>query len=475
MRYRSPIARLTLCGIGLSLVPFSLVAQSVRSPVSSEKSRSVRGARRPSVARPDAATVSYHVIDLGSINTDPTTGQLSSWPHHINQSGVVAGASMSGANGHAARFTYGVAEDLGVIPGGSISSGTGINDSGVVTGDSEYSVNGGAIRHATLFKNGTAIDLGSLPLAGNYSRGNSINNSEVVVGHSGFRLSTSNTRAFIWDAANGMRDIGDLGGGWAKALAINDANQVTGTSTVPTGLSPFQAFIWDQTNGMRPIPTVAGDTSSGNAINANGHVAGTSTINNFDNRQHAFLWDGTTTRDLGAIGDNDFYSDRSYAAGINIHDEVVGGTYRPYDGGTLYPIPFLYKNGQMYELARLIDASGADYGIFEATGINDAGQITVQARRISTNQTRAVLLTPNIVVSGRLTARGQRGLRAATVTLTASNGETYSAVTGGMGRFSIQNVPAGLTYTVTVASRRFTFAATTIRPMADANLQLSAN
>ena len=428
-----------------------------RTEVSSDFVRSVPAVQHQA-AENGAVALSYHLIDLCTINTDPVTGQISSSPARINQSGVVAGTSRSGTSLHAARFTSGVVDDLGVIPGGLISSGVGINDSGVVTGDSEYSPDGGAIRHATLFKNGTATDLGFLPQSGNYSRGTGVNNSEVVVGFSGFKLSTSNTRAFIWDAANGMRDIGTLGGGWAKAFDINDANQVTGTSQVPTGLGAFQAFFWDEANGMRPIPTIAGDSSSGNAINANGHVVGTSTINAFDNREHAFLWDGRTTWDLGALGGDDFYSDRSYGAGINIHDHVVGGTYRPYSGGALYAIPFLYRDGKMYDLSTLVDASGVDYRLGAATSINDAGQIAVNAVKISTNETRAVLLSPNVTLSGLVVTPQGRGLRNVAVTLTDPNGVRLVVMTSTLGFFQFENMVAGQKYTVGAVSRRYRFA-----------------
>ena len=126
-----------------------------------------------------------------------------------------------------------------------------------------------------------------------------------------------------------------------------------------------------------------------------GTSPGSSTINTFDNREHAFLYNGSTMQDLGAIGDNDFLSDRSFGYGINIHDEVVGSTYRPYTGGALYQIAFVYRDGQMFDLETLVDASGADYRLYVATGINDAGQIAVDAIKISTGKIRAVLLTPS--------------------------------------------------------------------------------
>ncbi len=191
-----------------------------------------------------------------------------------------------------------------------------------------------------------------------------------------------------------MRDLGTLGGAYAKAFGINNSNVVTGTSQSNTG--GFHAFIWDAANGMRDIGTIAGNTSSGAFINDNGHIAGTSTINGFDNREHAFLYDGATMRDLGAVGNNDFFTDRSTAYGVNIHDVVVGSTYRPYGGGPAFRIAFVYRDGQMFDLEMLVDASGAGYRLYAATGINDAGQIAVDALRVGDpNQIRAVLLTPN--------------------------------------------------------------------------------
>lgn len=334
------------------------------------------------IAAPGSAQTTYSLTDLGTL-----PGKTISHPTGINNQGQVTGFTET----HAFLWSNGVMTDLGTLPGGAISTGQAINALGQVVGDSQYA-QGGSIRHATLWSNGTATDLGFLPLSGNYSRGNGINDGGEVVGHSGPSLDTSNTRAFIWDAANGMRDLGTLGGQFAKAFSINNSGMATGEAQVSVGT--FHAFLWDAVNGMRDLGTIGGNTSSGAFINANGHVAGTSTINSIDNREHAFLYDGTTLLDLGAIGDNNFLSDRSTGYGVNIHEEVVGTTYRPYNGGSLIQIAFVYRDGEMFDLETLTDSSGADYRLYTATGINDAGQIAVDAIKISTGQVRAVLLTP---------------------------------------------------------------------------------
>ena len=206
-----------------------------------------------SISLADAQT--YTLTDLGTL-----PGQTISHPAGINNQTQVTGTSVTP---HALLFENGLVEDLGTLPGGSISTGVGINDLGQVAGDSQYR-NGGSIRHAVLFDNGTRTDLGFLPQSGNYSRGNGINNLSEVVGHSGPSLDTTNTRAFIWDATNGMRDIGTLGGQFAKALSINDSSAVTGTAQ---GTSfGFRAFLWDAVNGMRDLGTIGGATSSGTSL-----------------------------------------------------------------------------------------------------------------------------------------------------------------------------------------------------------------
>ena len=189
----------------------------------------------------------------------------------------------------------------------------------------------------------------------------------------------------------GCRIWAPFGGPYAQALAINNSGSVTGNARVG-GVS--HAFIWDATNGMRDLGSLGNYFSYGTFINANNHVVGYSSITATDNREHAFLHDGTTMRDLGALGSNDFFSDRSFAYGINSADEVVGWTYLPYTGGTLQQVAFIYRNGVMQDLNTLIGSASSNYRLYTAVGINDQGQIAARAYSLATADYRSVLLTP---------------------------------------------------------------------------------
>jgi probable HAF family extracellular repeat protein len=130
----------------------------------------------------------------------------------------------------------------------------------------------------------------------------------------------------MWDATNGLRDLGTLGGQFAQAFSINNAGLVTGAAQVLAGA--FHAFTWDGVSGMRDIGTIGGDSSSGIFVNQSSHVAGNSTINAVDGRTHAFFYDGTM-KDLGSLGSSSTVSDLSSAFGVNSNDDVVGSTYLP--------------------------------------------------------------------------------------------------------------------------------------------------
>ena len=106
------------------------------------------------------AQTSYKVTDLGVLPS-----KEESVPAAISRQGLVAGTSIAEPSGEAA-FRYNPnnpapMEDIGLSSRGVISRGFGINNIGMVVGDSAFvATNTGAspVRHATLFGDGSRID-----------------------------------------------------------------------------------------------------------------------------------------------------------------------------------------------------------------------------------------------------------------------------------------------------------------------------
>lgn len=333
----------------------------------------------------------YTLTDLGVL---PNQKDNSSKPAALNNQTQVAGT----AGTSAFRYTKddkGM-EDLGKDSVDSIARGFGINSLGQVVGDSTFGKT--QMSHAAIFANGTAIDLGTLKKAGNFSRANGINASSQAVGFASDERDGQNSRAFIIDTASRfsrMVDLGTLGGQYAQAWAINDSGFVTGNAQNTDQLNanqPRHAFIWHAKTGMLDLGTIAGDSSYGTSISNNNHVAGYSTIDIENNRVHAFLYDGKEMIDLGSLGGAALALDYSYAFGVNAHDQVVGYSYLPSDGP--WSVAFVYRNGLMMNLNDLIGDASKNYRLDCATGINDKGEIVVIAYDNSAAAYHAVLLTP---------------------------------------------------------------------------------
>ena len=358
------------------------------------------------------AQSAYKVTDLGVL-----PNKEESVPAAINGQGLVAGTSSAGTSGEAA-FRYNPnnpapMEDIGQSARGVVSRGFGINNIGAVAGDSAVagSIADSPIRHATLFGSGSVIDLGTLQKQ-RFSRANSINGFNQVVGFSGPTLDTPKSRAFFWSKPTGMIDLGTLGGAFAQAFAINDSGFITGNSQLrATTTNVVHAFLAPAPMaagaiGMRDLGTLGGAFSYGMAINANNHVVGYSTINKVDSRVHAFWFDGNGMKDLGSLAPNSSnpLEDQSVALGVNSSDRVVGYTYLPTIGANTDPavqpgtspvrqVAFVWHQGAMTDLNKLIGAAGETYHLNSAVAINDKGQIVATALSKATGTRRAVLLT----------------------------------------------------------------------------------
>jgi probable HAF family extracellular repeat protein len=181
-------------------------------------------------------------------------------------------------------------------------------------------------------------------------------------------------RAFVWTAADGMREIGTLGGGTSFALALNDRGHVVGYSQNASGFD--RAFIWSARTGMRDLGTLGGPSSSATGINNNGQVVGSSTLTVTPGELgHAYLWtEQGGMRDLGTLG-----GASSGAFAISNAGQVVGHAQTA-SGQTR---AFLWPSEQgMRDLGTL----GGDESV--ATAIGESGQVVGYSKTAS-GQTHA--------------------------------------------------------------------------------------
>lgn len=284
--------------------------------------------------------------------------------------------------------------DLGTL-GGPQTSAFGINNKGEVTG---YSVTSAGQEHAFIYSNGEMTDLGTFgPLSplSHYtgSTGYGINNGGQVAGYSVTPTSFVE-HAFLY--SNGqMMDLGTLGGAYSQGIAINDRGQVTGWSDTSTGGRDAFLYTHGQLIDLGP--------GAGYGINNRGQVTGS-------DGQNAFLYSGGQMINLGP-GAGTAINNRGQVIGGTTSDEVFlygngqmidlgidGDALAINDKGQIVgyffntPFPaFLYSNGEAVNLNSLIDPA-LGIKLFQATGINDSGEIVANGRGPSGDH--AFLLTP---------------------------------------------------------------------------------
>ncbi len=226
------------------------------------------------------------MTDLGTLG-----GTGASEAYDINSSGQVVGGAVTSTSGVYARafvWQNGVMTDLNsLLPANSgwvLSSATGINDNGQITGVGTINGQG----RAYLFSSGAITNLGNLGGPGT-SIAQSLNNSGQVVGIAS--ASSTEGHAFLYSGGV-MTDLGTLTRASQKnsqASDINSSTQVVGWSSYPDFFN-LHAFLWQHgtmTDLNKMIPTNSGWVlGQAFGINDTGYIVGGGTINS---QHHAFL------------------------------------------------------------------------------------------------------------------------------------------------------------------------------------------
>jgi probable HAF family extracellular repeat protein len=318
---------------------------------------------------PAVARAGFTITDLGVIvptGTSAATG--------INANGQASGMVTVAGGGMVAASSSpgGTLQPVAVPSGASSSFATSINGAGAVAGNfSSPTVTQEAFHSSA----GGAVPLGFLAVngvSGSYSQANGINDGGQVVGTGG--LPSGVNRAFI-STSGTLTMIAPLGSSnpgtsalsnWANG--INNAGTVVGTSEiVPGGLQ--QAFFTAPSGSPVSLATRNSggnfqSSTAGMAIANNGDIVGYGVVGS---SEHAFYAPdaGGPLVDLGTLAN----ASSSMALAVNNNGLVVGTS-----GGRA----FLWgASAGINDLNLLISpANQANWVLTEATGINDAGQIS---------------------------------------------------------------------------------------------------
>lgn len=376
----------------------------------------------------DRRVPSYVPIDLGALA-----------PSAINNRGVVAGS----ANGHAVVMQAGIVTDLGAL-GGATSAATAINNAGQVVGSA---VTPDGYGHAFLVTpedtdgdgspdlwfrdsdmngiNDLMTDLGTL--GGPRSMAKAINNLGQVVGRADTSATAGSYRAFLWDSAAGMRDLGMMAS-WqtaSEANAINDSGQVAGTAYQLMGgsiLNRIQAFRWDPAAGsilLGSLPytpviltgnqgtsKATGINQAGQVVGISGVLYGTSITGRIYLANDAFLWQGGT---MNALGFTTQQQGHDYDVSINNAGQVVGANY-------------LWQNGGHANLNDSLDPSQG-WTISTTADINDFGQMVGNGTHNGVSPSYFLLpagLPPSITIGNVSVIEGDTGSVNAVFTVSLS-------------------------------------------------------
>ena len=322
--------------------------------------------------------------------------------------------------------------DLGTFgsPGSlTYSTAYGLNEQGDVVGAAE---DDSYASHAFLYRNGELIDVGAFNLEYHSATGEAVNVHGQVAGRSigwspYWKFPTWVNRPFLATAREAPFDPASGIGIDGEAFGINDRGQMAVTlSLVPEYRTLTRAHFWDPETGLRdiefPLQPEGDDVESAAwAINQHGQVAGA--FVGQDLALHAYIWDSETN---AVIDLHNPYANGSGAYALNDRDDAAGWfedlQLNHYSvvwtqDGRIVPIPaqlrpelpsgtaedinnlgdvvgwdsthegldplawvaFDAVDGQYPESIALIDllneADRAEWELWYAYGINDAGQI----------------------------------------------------------------------------------------------------
>lgn len=318
------------------------------------------------------------VLSFGS-STAPANAQpaqrysiieLAGVPQRLNDNGQIAGWVYVGNDAHAAIYSNGAWQDLGVPAGDQLSALFGINSAGAAVGYSFVSLPGPDNRWQAISAPAGATSVQALSVIAPDSFAYAINDSGAVVGclNRYDDLYPDPHRAFLY--ANGsVTDLHALLAAqptqdFTCARDVNNVGDVVGE--VQQASAPQRGFLYRNGVATR-LEQGASYLTNAKAVSNAGKIVGEGRLSGFS-ADHALVYD-VATGTIASLGLEATGAYNSRPNDVNSRGDVAGMMFL-----NVGEHAFLASGGQVFDLNDLIPA-GSEWVLQEALSINDRGQI----------------------------------------------------------------------------------------------------
>lgn len=278
---------------------------------------------------------------------------------------------------HAIVFFANGAQALSPLPGDDGGVANDRNALGVVAGTSTDQVNIGPLviqfQHPVVWTNGVPVDVRSSLQPGattlDLRTAESINAGGQILCLGWDTVADDGDHTVVVDGGF-VTDIGSLASpqhSQTVGARIDDLGRVVGYSLDAFGKQ--HAFLWDTTQliDLHTASQILGSSSQAFDLNRFGQIAGSADhVGTFFSKETATIWDANGSGlDLGTLG-----GEQSVAYGINDLGVACGFAFDVQN----MPRAFLWKNGVMVDMNKLIDPSSG-WVLINARDIDESGRV----------------------------------------------------------------------------------------------------
>jgi hypothetical protein len=393
----------------------------------------------------------YQIVDIGIVQAGDTASQ----GFGVSTGGVAVGRSVRTGGAQAFTWTQGGGiVGLPNLAGRPFCVANGAHTEGFVTivGTCATTLFGTGRLPVVWFDTGQVAQL-TLPGGETLGDANDTNSTGYAVGSVD---SGSSQQAVIYFGANVtvITQTTSTGCFFVTAFGINDSGRVVGQGIDPNNAARNVGIYFDRGGStafeVGALPGANGALAFG--ISNAGHIVGSSMMNQGSGLP--FIW--TPTGGIAAIP-LPVGTSQGSARAVNSNGWAVG------TASSAFAIPFLYDGVNTHRLADLIPGgTGWDLSTntsSAALGISNNNVIVGTGVLNGAVHAFAMIPVANTSVGGRVLTAGGAGIGNARVTI--SGGNLLSPVTVQTSPFGWYNFPglqAGATFTITVQSKKASFA-----------------